>query len=292
MSNIAFSGFLPPQHFTGNPLDRHSDLLKRFQATFSPESEVSLIVVAGRDVVVRPVGPDSTPGVHQDLQALLLRSDDPELELQGEQLLLNWTPSDGAASIPLPLYLLGLDVQERWTFALDISPARDLFMDFLRTGCDLEVSLKDLRLLLPTLSLDAAAIAGQAVALSQWHQTHMFCNRCGNRTVPTEGGSRRRCTNNGTTHKLYPRTDPVVIMLVESPDGHRALLGRSAKSTPGMYTCLSGFIDPCEGIEEAVRREVMEEARVQVRTTDRPSPGTSLLNWLLVGVMAVGVSCL
>jgi NAD+ diphosphatase len=56
-----------------------------------------------------------------------------------------------------------------------------------------------------------------------------------------------------------------VIMLVESPDGHRALLGRSAKSTPGMYTCLSGFIDPCEGIEEAVRREVMEEARVQVR---------------------------
>lgn len=93
MSIVAFSGFLPPQHFTGNPLDRHSDLLKRFQATFNPESEVSLIVVAGRDVVVRPVGPDSTPGVHQDLQALLLRSDDPELELQGEQLLLNWTPS-------------------------------------------------------------------------------------------------------------------------------------------------------------------------------------------------------
>ncbi len=94
MSNLSFSGFLPAQHFTGNPLDRHSDLLKRFQATFSPESEVSLIVVAGRDVVVRPIGPDSTPGVHQDLQALLLRSDDPELELQGEQLLLNWTPSE------------------------------------------------------------------------------------------------------------------------------------------------------------------------------------------------------
>jgi NAD+ diphosphatase len=53
-------------------------------------------------------------------------------------------------------------------------------------------------------------------------------------------------------------------MLVESPDGTRALLGRSAKSTPGMYTCLSGFIDQCEGIEEAVRREVMEEARIAV----------------------------
>ncbi len=62
-------------------------------------------------------------------------------------------------------------------------------------------------------------------------------------------------------------------MLVESPDGHRALLGRSAKSTPGMYTCLSGFIDPCEGIEEAVRREVGEEAHVQVRGTDSSSGG-------------------
>mmetsp|Transcript_15187 Transcript_15187/g.44738 ORF Transcript_15187/g.44738 Transcript_15187/m.44738 type:complete len:192 (-) Transcript_15187:1123-1698(-) len=65
-------------------------------------------------------------------------------------------------------------------------------------------------------------------------------------------------------HKLYPRTDPVVIMLVESPDGHRALLGRSKRNTPGMYTCLSGFIDQCESIEEAVRREVREEARVMV----------------------------
>jgi hypothetical protein len=91
---IVLSGFLPPQHFTGNPLDRHSDLLKRFQATYNPDSEVSLIVVTGRDVVVRPVGPDSTPGVHQDLQALLLRTDDPELDLQGEQLLLKWTPSE------------------------------------------------------------------------------------------------------------------------------------------------------------------------------------------------------
>jgi hypothetical protein len=81
--------------------------------------------------------------------------------------------------------------------------------DFLRSGCDLEVSLKDLRLLLPTLSADAAAIAGQAVALSQWHQTHTFCNRCGLATLPTEGGARRRCTNR-PQHKLYPRTDPVV----------------------------------------------------------------------------------
>jgi NAD+ diphosphatase len=65
-------------------------------------------------------------------------------------------------------------------------------------------------------------------------------------------------------------------MLVESPDGQRALLGRGAKSTPGMYTCLSGFIDQCEGIEEAVRREVWEEAHIQVgrQPTEEAKPYT------------------
>jgi NADH pyrophosphatase NudC (nudix superfamily) len=81
------------------------------------------------------------------------------------------------------------------------------------------------------------------------------------------------------THGLPSASPPLkqVIMLVESPDGHRALLGRSAKSTPGMYTCLSGFIDPCEGIEEAVRREVMEEARVQVSTFEAQQQGSAVL---------------
>lgn len=73
-------------------------------------------------------------------------------------------------AVSLPLYLLGQDVSGRWTFALDISSARDLFLSFLRDSCELEVSMKDVRVLLPGLSLDACAIAGQAVALSQWHQ--------------------------------------------------------------------------------------------------------------------------
>jgi NAD+ diphosphatase len=225
------------------------------------------------------------------------------------------SPGNGQAPVTLPMYLLGQDVSGRWTFALDVSSARDKFLAFLRDSCELEVAMKDVRLLLPGLSMDAAAIAGQAVALSQWHQvegggrlevgpggapteaaapgillpasappsslqplrpihptprnalcpsqTHGFCHRCGAPTVPVEAGTRRRCTGSGG-HKTYPRTDPVVIALVESPDGQRALLGRSARSTPGMYTCLSGFIDQCEGIEEAVRREVMEEARIAV----------------------------
>ena len=77
---------------------------------------------------------------------------------------------EGADTIPFPLYLLGADAQGRWTFALDISSAAQEFLSFLSRGCELEVALKDLRILLPGLSLDAAAIAGQAAALSQWHQ--------------------------------------------------------------------------------------------------------------------------
>lgn len=87
------SSVLPKQHFTGNALDRSTDVSKRFAAALTPESEVSLVVVAGRDVVVRPVSGTATPGVQQELQALLLRSDDPELSLKGEQLSLNWAPS-------------------------------------------------------------------------------------------------------------------------------------------------------------------------------------------------------
>lgn len=126
------------------------------------------------------------------------------------------TTEEGAEPLSLPLYLLGQDVSGRWTFALDISAARDAFLVFLRDGCALDVAMKDVRVLLPGLSLDACAIAGQAVALSQWHQTHQFCPRCGTPTVPYEAGTRRRCTGPGR-HKAYPRTDPVVIMLVESP---------------------------------------------------------------------------
>ncbi|EFJ43697.1 hypothetical protein VOLCADRAFT_118984 [Volvox carteri f. nagariensis] len=236
---------LPPQHFSGNPLDRTYDRRLKFDGT-SKSDEISLVVVAGREVC-----------------ALLLNATDPELDLNSESICLTWVYGD--AAYQLPLYLLGQDRTERWTFALDVSDCRTGFMEFLRDTCSLGggVALSDLRAALPQLSRDAAAIAGQATALSQWHQSHKFCPRCGAPTAPVEAGLRRQCTAT-PHHKVYPRTDPVVIMLVESPDGRRALLGRNKKFTPGMYTCLSGFVDQCESVEEAVRREVFEESRVLV----------------------------
>lgn len=80
-------------------------------------------------------------------------------------------------------------------------------------------------------------------------QAHRFCPKCGSSTEPVSYGTRRQCTAD-KAHKQYPRTDPVVIMLVESADGQRALLGRSKKIRMHMQTCLSGFVDQCESIEE------------------------------------------
>eukprot|EP00890_Picochlorum_soloecismus_P002625 jgi/Picsp_1/3363/NSC_06201-R1_peroxisomal nadh pyrophosphatase nudt12 len=106
--------------------------------------------------------------------------------------------------------------------------------------------------------------AGIAVALCQWHRDHVFCCKCGSVTQPVRLGTRRICVSN-PSHKHYPRTDPVVIMLVIHPSGQRVLLGRSKKNPPGMYTCLSGFMDQGESIADAVRREVLEESNIQVK---------------------------
>jgi NAD+ diphosphatase len=98
----------------------------------------------------------------------------------------------------------------------------------------------------------------QAKALLSWHARHRFCSVCGKPTELTEGGWRRHCPSCQSEH--FPRTDPVVIML--AIDGERCLLGRQARFAAGMWTCLAGFVEPGETIEEAVRREVLEEAGI------------------------------
>lgn len=106
-----------------------------------------------------------------------------------------------------------------------------------------------------------SAIA-QAKSLVSWHQRHGFCANCGTRSLMAEGGWKRVCPNCKTEH--FPRTDPVVIMLVA--DGDKCLLGRQKQFAPGMYSCLAGFVEAAETIENAVQREIFEEAGI--RCTD------------------------
>jgi len=99
-----------------------------------------------------------------------------------------------------------------------------------------------------------------AASILSWHANHPFCSRCGAASRMRIGGFRRDCEACGAQH--FPRTDPVVIMLVT--DGERALLGRSARFPGSMYSALAGFVEPGETIEQAVAREVREETAVRV----------------------------
>ncbi|MEZ5118448.1 MAG: NAD(+) diphosphatase [Candidatus Nanopelagicales bacterium] len=100
-----------------------------------------------------------------------------------------------------------------------------------------------------------------AVALDNWHRAHTHCPRCGATTEAARGGWVRRCPADGSEH--FPRTDPAVIVLVVD-DQQRALLGRRSIWPEGWYSTLAGFVEPGETFEQAVVREVLEEADVQV----------------------------
>lgn len=101
---------------------------------------------------------------------------------------------------------------------------------------------------------------GQAASLLHWNHTHRFCGRCGSKTEMRIGGYKRVCTNCGADH--FPRTDPVAIMLAVTRD--HCLMGRSPHFAPGMYSALAGFIEPGETIEQAVRRETLEESGIRL----------------------------
>ncbi|KAL2338345.1 hypothetical protein Fmac_012791 [Flemingia macrophylla] len=108
------------------------------------------------------------------------------------------------------------------------------------------------------------AIAGHAKALLEWHNVSRFCGHCGEKTVPIEGGRRKKCSNDSCNKRIYPRVDPVVIMLVIDRENDRALLANRSMRMPRLYTCLSGFTEPGESLEEAVRRETWEETGIEV----------------------------
>jgi NAD+ diphosphatase len=98
----------------------------------------------------------------------------------------------------------------------------------------------------------------EAKSLLGWHRRHRFCSNCGAPTRIVQAGWRRDCAACGAEH--FPRTDPVVIML--AIDGERCLLGRQSRFAKGMWSCLAGFVEPGETIEDAVRRETQEEAGI------------------------------
>jgi NAD+ diphosphatase len=127
-----------------------------------------------------------------------------------------------------------------------------------------------------------SGLAVAAVALDHWHRTHQHCTRCGAVTHVTEAGWSRVCPVDGTRH--FPRTDPAIIVLVIDR-ADRALLGRQVRWQPAWFSTLAGFVEPGESAEQAVRREVHEEAGVTVDAVDYlgsqpwPFPGSLMLGY-------------
>lgn len=153
-----------------------------------------------------------------------------------------------------PIFLGMLDGVSH--FVIDVSSVDR--SDIERDG----LTFEDARTTAEYMSSADTGIVAQARAQLSWHSRHGFCAVCGHPTYIARGGQVRRCAECGTEH--YPRTDPVVITVVH--DGDRCLLGQSRGRLVAMrrYSALAGFMDQGECIEEAVAREVMEEAGIQV----------------------------
>ncbi|MCK9248276.1 MAG: NAD(+) diphosphatase [Solirubrobacteraceae bacterium] len=113
-----------------------------------------------------------------------------------------------------------------------------------------------------TLPQADGGLVAYAAALLNWHRAHRHCSVCGAPTTPVNGGTVRSCATCGSEH--HPRTDPVVIMLVTDEPRDRVLLGRQAVWPARRFSTLAGFVSPGESLDEAVRREVLEEVGVRV----------------------------
>jgi NAD+ diphosphatase len=112
------------------------------------------------------------------------------------------------------------------------------------------------------LPADELGQVAQAGSLLNWHSSARFCGRCGSPTELRDAGAKRHCPS--CERDQFPRTDPVVIMLIVSPDGEQCLLGRSPHFPPGMVSALAGFVEAGETLEMAVRRETFEEAGIRI----------------------------
>ena len=212
-----------------------------------------------------------------DARLVILAGDGPILAKVGEGATC-LLPRDAGSRLPeepAPLYLGRVGATPVLARAV-AADAADLYRD------DPAFELVDLRSVAVQgrIPPDELGLLATARSLLSWHARHGCCANCGARTAMACGGYRRDCAACGTEH--FPRTDPVVIMLVVR--GDRCLLGRQARFVPNSYSCLAGFLEPGETIEDAVRREVFEEAGIRV------GPVTYLASqpWPFVSSLMIG----
>ncbi len=125
----------------------------------------------------------------------------------------------------------------------------------------------DLRTLLPQLNEQEAYLANVATALNQWHSSHQHCGYCGHETFATDSGFVRQCSNQDCTKQHFPRTDPAIIVAISHTDATgtaKLLLGRQANWPEKRFSVIAGFVEPGESLEQAVKREALEEIGIDI----------------------------
>ncbi len=225
---------MQPHVFAGNPLDR-GDTQRRDQAWLDAQ-------VVNAQSRFLPLW-----------QLNVLIQTEPETRL-------GWLSPAALAHLQLPVPPVFLGLEDGVAhFAIDVSHLEDP-REPLRL--DATWRFEDSRAAATCLNTPEAGILAQSRSQLDWHKRHRFCSVCGQPTQQSRGGQVRKCAACKAEH--FPRTDPVAIMVVT--DGARCLLGQSRGrlSRTGTYSALAGFMDQGECLEEAVRREVMEEAGIKV----------------------------
>ncbi len=205
-----------------------------------------------------------------DARAMVMWLGKPLIDLDGPRLA--WLPLDApilSESDIAPIFIGLQDGAPRFAYDVSAWMAEDVdedamarFLDDSRNHHpDLPENLQftELRAVMSELSHGDAGDGSTAKGIFEWHNIHKFCANCGAASVVAQAGWQRNCPDCGRSH--FPRTDPVVIMLVTH--GNDVLLGRSPAWPEGMFSLLAGYMEPGEGIEEAVRREVFEETGVR-----------------------------
>ena len=192
--------------------------------------------------------------MHEDGQLVRVAADHPILKDSGPDRIFLGRQNDQ--------YLFAADLS-LWT-PEDVPDAGfDTFLDASvqrHPAKDPPACFAELRGIMTGLSAFEGELASTARGLMNWHRSHRFCAACGGPSVFSMGGWQRDCPSCGAKH--FPRTDPVVIMLITH--GNDVLMGRSPGWPEGMYSLLAGFVEPGESFEAAVRREVLEETRIVV----------------------------
>lgn len=193
---------------------------------------------------------------------------------------INFVPGDGGG---LSWEAAGLTESERLMLLGVDDAGVPHFVAEPPAGVRIDARSRTVMRLLPLLTREDAALYGAARSLVDWHARHRHCAVCGAPTDLFRGGWGRKCGGCGAEH--FPRVDPVVIMLAIC--GERALVARQPQFPPGFYSALAGFVEPGESLEEAVARELWEEAGVRAHSVayvaSQPWPFPSSL---MIGCMA------